>query len=260
MDSRAWKILLVEDEDSIRTVLRRVFELDGHAVISVEHAEAALPLIAAGRFDLVLTDKNLPGRDGVQLARMARDAMPTVAIVLMTGFASSESAAALVGAIDAYVTKPFDLRAFKRSLPEMIERRRRLAQRDASTPATAAVTVIEHDAHELSRLSRILRSLGCEVKLAQTAADLDRLSTPDAILIDTRIDDPQLTRALWRLQGMPTVPRVIAISPSQSVDGQVQAIAVAADAHLLLASSNADLTAQLHASLMPRPSLASAVG
>jgi two-component system, cell cycle response regulator CpdR len=82
------KILLAEDDESMRTFLARAIERAGHEVISVDRGTAALPLIAAGDFDLLLTDIVMPEMDGIELAQRAAGLAPTMQVMFITGFAA----------------------------------------------------------------------------------------------------------------------------------------------------------------------------
>ncbi len=89
-------------------LLERVLVKRGHQVSLVDTAEEGLALLAAGPFDLLITDKNLPGIDGLEVLRRAREKNPAMQALLMTGFPTEEtrSHAAELG-VYSYVTKPF---------------------------------------------------------------------------------------------------------------------------------------------------------
>ncbi len=103
------RALVVDDEAVVRELLTSVLEMSGYTAESVETAEAALEAVRAGRFDLLVTDKNLPGHDGVDLIAQLRAEGFDLPAVLVTGYPSPEtiSAALARGAAD-YITKPFD--------------------------------------------------------------------------------------------------------------------------------------------------------
>src|SRR3569833_370146 len=108
--------LVVDDEAVVLTVLREALRRGGYRVTTAASAEEAIDLMRKRRFDLVLTDKNLPGASGLDVLRAARTLNPAPAIVLITGYSSYDSAieAMDVGALD-YIEKPIrdveDLRA-----------------------------------------------------------------------------------------------------------------------------------------------------
>jgi two-component system cell cycle response regulator CpdR len=106
------RILVAEDEESVRSFVQRALELDGHAVTTTVDGLEALDAIAAagGAFDLLLTDIRMPGMDGIALALAAARDYPAMMIMLMTGYADQrERAAGLDALIQDVVTKPFAL-------------------------------------------------------------------------------------------------------------------------------------------------------
>jgi DNA-binding NtrC family response regulator len=102
------RILLVEDETMTRVALGDTLERHGHQVTACPDGDAGLAAIASQAFDVVLTDLRLPGADGLELLREVQERGGRSKVVVMTAFASTESAiqALRLGAYD-YVTKPF---------------------------------------------------------------------------------------------------------------------------------------------------------
>jgi DNA-binding response OmpR family regulator len=101
-------ILVIDDDRSARVLLERVLVKAGHTVQLADDAESGLQALQARAFDLLITDKNLPGIDGLELLRRARERNPQLQAILITGFPSDEtkSHATELG-IYSYVTKPF---------------------------------------------------------------------------------------------------------------------------------------------------------
>lgn len=122
----ASSVLVVDDEPVVLDVFRRLFKHDQDLAISTaESAEAALNFLRDRRFDLLITDKNLPGMGGVELISEARKVRPAIAAIMITGYASGESviAAFAAGATD-YLTKPFaDLKIVRAKIRAALERR-----------------------------------------------------------------------------------------------------------------------------------------
>jgi DNA-binding NtrC family response regulator len=102
------RILVIDDDRSARMLLERVLTRAGHTVALVDTAEEGLVRLKAEPFDLLVTDKNLPGIDGLEVLRQARGVRPQLRALLITGFPTPEtqSAASDLG-VHAYVTKPF---------------------------------------------------------------------------------------------------------------------------------------------------------
>lgn len=105
------RILLAEDDDSMRAFLARALERAGYEVTAVDRGTIALPLIASQAFDLLLTDIVMPEMDGIELSRRAATLAPHMRIMFITGFA----AVALDQSADTpknakVLSKPFHLR------------------------------------------------------------------------------------------------------------------------------------------------------
>jgi DNA-binding NtrC family response regulator len=101
------KILIIEDEATLRESLKRVFLREGYQVEAVESAEPALELFEEGNYDLILTDIILPGITGIEFLKRVREANPDQIVIIMTAFASLETAVETLraGAYD-YIVKP----------------------------------------------------------------------------------------------------------------------------------------------------------
>ncbi|MDZ7368374.1 MAG: sigma-54 dependent transcriptional regulator [candidate division KSB1 bacterium] len=102
-------ILIVDDEESFRTHLMKLFVRRGFAVADAATGAAALALAERRQFDVVLLDIVLPGLDGVEVLRIFRERAPETQVIMMTGNATVSNAIASMklGAYD-YLTKPFD--------------------------------------------------------------------------------------------------------------------------------------------------------
>jgi DNA-binding NtrC family response regulator len=103
------RILIVDDEAIVRDSLGAWFRQDGHHVELAPSAKDALRQTAAGRYDLAFLDIKMPGMDGLELQARLAEADPELTIVLMTAYASVDTAvkAMKAGAYD-YIVKPFD--------------------------------------------------------------------------------------------------------------------------------------------------------
>lgn len=110
--SRELDVLVVDDEPTVRELLHEYFSALGFRVTSAQDGRGAITTLQRswGRFGLVVTDLNLPGADGFAVLQAARQVNPSCFVVIITGFASLDSAirAVRVGAYD-YLTKPFSL-------------------------------------------------------------------------------------------------------------------------------------------------------
>ena len=102
------KIILVDDEPSILSVLSVLLKAEGYEVVPVDGGTKAAELIKSTPFDLMITDIRMRPIDGMALLKLAREQQPTMSVLMITGYGSVETAveALKVGAFD-YITKPF---------------------------------------------------------------------------------------------------------------------------------------------------------
>ena len=117
------RILVAEDDDAVRALVRRALELDGHAVTTAEDGGEALEVIRRenGRFDLLLSDIRMPVMDGIALALAAARDFPALRILLMTGYAEQrERAHGLEAIVRDVVQKPFTLAEIRRAVAEAL--------------------------------------------------------------------------------------------------------------------------------------------
>ena len=107
--SKKGNLLIVDDELTVRDSLGKWFHEEGYEVATAESASEALTRMAESRWDLALVDIKMHGTDGIELQRRLREIDPGLLVIIMTGYASVETAVAALknGAYD-YVTKPLD--------------------------------------------------------------------------------------------------------------------------------------------------------
>ncbi len=104
------RILVIDDDKSARLLLERVLSRAGHSVTLVDSGEQGLQLLAQHNYDLIITDKNLPGVDGLEVLRLARQAHPRLQAIVITGFPTPETkTSARDLGVFSYVTKPFGI-------------------------------------------------------------------------------------------------------------------------------------------------------
>ena len=115
-------MLLVEDEDFLREILREFFEDRGYEVVAAGSGEEALEVISNKKFQIGLFDLKLPGMDGIELARRARENDPDMLVLIMTGYPSEESVrkAAESGVYD-YIVKPFHLEELEKIIEQVMK-------------------------------------------------------------------------------------------------------------------------------------------
>lgn len=115
------RILLVDDDQGSLDFVRRALEMDGHAVTATQDSNEAFEKLKKGRFEVLVTDVNMPGLDGITLARKAADAAQGIKLVLMSGFSDVlEKAKALQAAGARLVLKPFPIEKIRAEVRDVL--------------------------------------------------------------------------------------------------------------------------------------------
>ena len=104
------RILLAEDEDAMRTYLARALENAGYSVTAVDRGTAAVPLLEAEHFDLLLSDIVMPEMDGIELAQRCAEISPSTKVMFITGFAAVTLKANREAPQARVLSKPFHLK------------------------------------------------------------------------------------------------------------------------------------------------------
>jgi two-component system response regulator PilR (NtrC family) len=104
------RILVVDDERSMRDMLAIMLSREGYEVVTAESRQMAAAALGKGATDMVITDIRLPDGDGIEILRHVKAASPETVVVVMTAYGTTETAVAALklGAHD-YLTKPFDI-------------------------------------------------------------------------------------------------------------------------------------------------------
>jgi len=118
------RILVVDDERSMRELLSIVLKRDGYDVLLADSGAAAVALIETEPVDLLISDIKMPDMSGVDVLRAAKRVDPDLVGIIITAFASTDTAveALRLGAYD-YISKPFDVEALKAKVRNAVERR-----------------------------------------------------------------------------------------------------------------------------------------
>jgi two-component system KDP operon response regulator KdpE len=221
MPARPSKILIVDDEPQIRTLLKATLTRAGYAVVEAASGREALSAKDIDKPDLVLLDLGLPDRDGLELVSLLRQEPRAALIVVSARDQTEQKVAALDLGADDYVTKPFDTE-------ELLARvRASLRQRLASE---AEKQVVEAGAVTIDLLDRVVRRSGEEVHLtpkewillAELAKHPGRVLTHDALLRSAwgraHVGQTEYLRVAIRalrqkLEDTPSQPRLIVNEP-----------------------------------------------
>jgi two-component system response regulator PilR (NtrC family) len=166
------RVLIVDDEPGMRDFLSILLRKEGYAVSAAESSDKAIELVARGEFDLVISDISMPGLSGIEVLRQARASSPDTPVILITAYASTESAveALKLGAYD-YLIKPFDVEELKNVVHNALEKRR-----------------LEHEnrilKRELKEKSRLDELVGESPRMKEVVELIDRIApTHSTVLI-----------------------------------------------------------------------------
>jgi DNA-binding NtrC family response regulator len=183
MTSPPARILVVDDKENIRALLRDILGGQHQVTVSADGAEA-LETLQAGAFELVLTDVRMPGLDGFTLVRQVKQRWPATEVVMMTAYASIPSAVEAMreGAYD-YLQKPFDPDDVMLVVTRALARQRERAAAPAAVPEPPLAALSYREALASARdrgshayLTALLRAFGGNVSRAAEQAGLERES------------------------------------------------------------------------------------
>jgi DNA-binding response OmpR family regulator len=161
------KVLLVDDDDAVREMMRATLEFKGFAVVAAASVTAALKLISAEAFDVLITDLHMPNAgDGFTVVTAMRHAQPHALTLLVSGFPDVQSAmAAILLEADEIIVKPFETRRLADLVREKVNLRKPVApveKERVSEILQRSVNVVIEDwlarAKEASELNHLLLS------------------------------------------------------------------------------------------------------
>lgn len=178
------KVLVAEDDPSVRKAVERVLELEKYTVSAVGDGRAALDALESTRFDLAVLDVMMPFVDGLTVCKEARHRGVETPILLLTArHEVGDRVAGLDAGADDYLVKPF-------VVDELLARCRALLRRSAAT----APTLLRVSDLELNPLSREVRRAGRVITLTKTEFDLLELLMQTPGIVVTR---DQIYEAIW---------------------------------------------------------------
>lgn len=158
-------LLLVDDEPSILSSLKRLFRPHGYRIFTAEGGEAGLAILEKEAVDLIISDMRMPNMDGARFLELARLSWPDTLRILLTGYADIESTIAAInqGRIYRYINKPWDDNEITLIVREALDRRR-LEQENGRLNS-----VVEAQNAELRQLNASL-----EQKVAERTEELNK--------------------------------------------------------------------------------------
>jgi DNA-binding NtrC family response regulator len=127
-------VLIVDDEVEVLDSLRRTLRDEGYRILTAPSAAEALPLLAQGEIDLIVSDIEMPDMSGTELVSFVRRTYPDVVRILLTGDASLETAMRAIndGEVHRYLTKPWDKAVLRETIRQALDRLDELRRRAAA--------------------------------------------------------------------------------------------------------------------------------
>ncbi|MBK7934067.1 MAG: sigma-54-dependent Fis family transcriptional regulator [Acidobacteria bacterium] len=125
-------ILIVDDEQSYRQLLSLVFDSDGHKIRTAMNGRQAIELLQESPADVIISDVKMPDMDGIEMLRAVRETLPDLGVILMTAFASVETAReAFKLSADDFIQKPFDVEELKLIVRKTLEKQELIVENRA---------------------------------------------------------------------------------------------------------------------------------
>ena len=178
------RVLVVDDESSIRRYLRAALSAQGFTVYEAANGEEAISAVLRDRPDIIILDLGLPDLDGIEVTRRLREWSQTPIIILSVREAENDKIAALDAGADDYLTKPF-------GTGELMARMR-VAMRRLTSKHDEPVLQVENLKMDLSR--RLVTVNDEEISLTPTEYDILRLLLQNAGKVITH---HQLLKQVW---------------------------------------------------------------
>ncbi|MFH2058607.1 MAG: response regulator [Pseudomonadota bacterium] len=191
-DSPIQKILIVDDEKDLRSILFRALVKSGFICEQADNAASALELIKTQTFDLIVSDIEMPGMDGIELLKKVKADNPGIDFIIMTGYASQYSYVDIMnaGASD-YMSKPFDIMSMLARIDRISREKKHLINLKKSNQelcvAIDRANRLALEAKEASKAKTFfLASMSHEIR-----TPLNGIVGYTDMLMDTKLDDEQ---------------------------------------------------------------------
>ena len=176
------KILVVEDEASIRNIVRTYLENAGFVAICVDNGPEALTVAREQNPDLIILDLNLPGMDGTEVAARVRQESDVYILMLTARSEESDRVAGLRIGADDYLTKPFSPRELVARVEAILRRSRAMAQPTRHLFQFEHL-VVDADAHEVLANDEVVGLTSTEFNLLlELARHAGRVLTRDQLI------------------------------------------------------------------------------
>jgi DNA-binding response OmpR family regulator len=125
------RILLIDDEESVRKSLAFILEDEGYVVDVAENGQEAIRKSKANLYNLALVDVRLPDMDGISLLPQMRETVPKMVKIVVTGYPSlANSIGAVNNGADGYIIKPYSVEHLLRTIKDHLQKQRETAKFD----------------------------------------------------------------------------------------------------------------------------------
>lgn len=215
-------ILIVDDDERIRALLRRFLERHGYFVTAARDAAQARRLLGGLEFDLIVLDVMMPGEDGFSLTRDLRRRIDTPILLLTAKGETSDRITGLESGADDYLPKPFEPRELLLRIAAIL---RRMPVAEIAQPKFLTLGQLRYDTEkselwqgeaplrltgsEQALLRRLAASLGQPVSRAELIEDLGRGAPGEETENSERAIDVQITRLRRKIEPDPREPRFL---------------------------------------------------
>jgi len=181
------KVLLIEDEELTRNLLKRVMEKEGYSVIVADNGERGLELFNIEKPDIVVTDIKMPGLDGEEVLYRIKRLGPATEVILITGHGDIETVihALREGALD-YIKKPINVDQLLLSLGRAQEK---ISENKKIIPKTSLL-ILEDDQSTREKLAQILKKEGFNILTGSNGEEgiaLFMQNKVDILLVDVNM-------------------------------------------------------------------------
>lgn len=180
------RILLVDDEPSILSVLNTLLTVEGYQVVPIQDSNKAIQAIKSEEFDLLISDIRMTPVNGMELLRLAHDMRPAMAVIMVTAFGSVETAveALRMGAYD-YVTKPFKIDELLITVERALEYKKTMSENIDLKAQVGALYKFESIVAESSAMKNLCEMLEHVAPTDTTALIVGESGTGKALIART---------------------------------------------------------------------------
>jgi len=165
MTTEPERILVVDDEETVRNLLQRILEETGYIVTTAANGQEAIYKLSLGEAKIMLLDMKMPGMSGIEVLQKLEAEWPKYCILMVTAVTDLQTAveALKLGACD-YITKPFDRDDVKQKLVKAIQKHHRLSQ-DKKRYDQLQKSIVEQTSRMQGQFEELVASLAREHKL-----------------------------------------------------------------------------------------------